>query len=257
MKILKYEKIKNNQYKLYLDDSTTINLYDEIILNYNLLIKKTINNQELPDIIASNDFYVAYYKAIKYLNIKMRTKKEIAKYLKKDFNDSIIDKVINKISKEGYLNDESYASSYVNNQINLTNNGYNKILRNLNELDIPEDIAKKYLDKVTKDIWQEKIKKLINKKLKNNKKISEQKMKEKLIYDLVNQGYNRSDINNILDEVNISDDNALKKTYDILLNKLTKKYSGKELELHLLTKLMNNGFKYNDIKNIMQQKKNE
>ena len=40
MKIIKYEKIKNNQYKLYLDDSTTINIYDEIILSNNLLIIK-------------------------------------------------------------------------------------------------------------------------------------------------------------------------------------------------------------------------
>ena len=257
MKIIKYEKIKNNQYKLYLDDSTTINIYDEIILSNNLLITKEITTLELPDILKANDFYIAYYKAIKYLNIKMRTKKEIYNYLKKNFDEDTINRVIKKIADEGYLNDDIYASSYVNDQIKLKNSGYNKILRNLVDLEISEDIAKKYLNKVPNEIWQNKIKKLIDKKLKVNKKNSEQKVKEKIIYDLVNLGFNRSDITSSLDDININDGNALVKSYEILQNKLSKKYSGKELDLHLLTKLMSNGFKYNDIKNIMQQKKNE
>src|SRR5574344_1618331 len=150
MKIIKYTKVKNNQYKLTMEDNSILNLYDEVILNNNLLITKTINKDNLSNILKENEYYVAYYKAIKYLNIKMRSKKELNTYLKKDFNSTIIDKVIDKLNKEGYLNDDLYASLYVNTQIKLTNNGYNKILRNLTDLEIPEEYSKKYLNKISR-----------------------------------------------------------------------------------------------------------
>ena len=37
MKIIKYQKLKTNKYKLYLDNNEEITLYDEVIINNNLL----------------------------------------------------------------------------------------------------------------------------------------------------------------------------------------------------------------------------
>lgn len=256
MKIIKFTKTNKNQYELTMEDNTKLLLYDEIILNNNLLITKSINNNP-SDILKENEYYVAYYKAIKYLNIKMRSKHELSAYLRKSFNQTITDQVINKLTKEGYLNDDLYASLYVNTQIKLNNNGYNKILNNLISLDIPEEYAKKYLNEVPKDVWITKINKLISKKIKVNKKNSSVKLKEKIIYDLSNLGFNRSDIIECLDNYTIEDSTNLLKTYNLYLTKLSKKYTGKELDLHILTKLLSLGFNYNDIKRIMAKKKNE
>ena len=255
MKIIKYTKVKKNQYKLMMDDGSILELYDEVILNNNLLITKVIDKTNLSTILKENEYYVAYYKAIKYLNIKMRSKHELVTYLSKDFNSLIVKNVIDKLTKEGYINDDLYASLYVNDQIKLSNNGYNKILRSLNYLEIPEEYSKKYLDKISSKIWIDKINKLIGKKIKLNKKSSSVKLKEKIIYDLGNLGYNRSDIIECLDNYVIEDSDGLFKAYNLYLTKLSKKYSGKELDLHLLTKLISLGFNYNDIKKIMAQKK--
>ena len=40
MKILKYEKKANNQYKIYLENNETINVYEDVILKHKLLYKK-------------------------------------------------------------------------------------------------------------------------------------------------------------------------------------------------------------------------
>lgn len=255
MKIVKYEKIKNNQYKIYLDNKETINLYDDIILKYNLLITKEVNN--LDDILNANKYYDCYYIGIKYLNKRMRTKKELTNYLLKQFNNDIVNNVIKKIAQEGYLNDDIYASSYINDQIKLSNKGYNKILRELNNLEINENISKKYLDNISKDIWLDKINKLIDKKIKINKKNSNNKLKEKITYDLINLGYNREDIADKLASKEINDSTALNQSYTSLFNRLSKKYSDKELELKILTKLMSEGFNYNVVKDLMNKKKNE
>lgn len=255
MKIIKYEHIKNNQYKLYLDSKETIILYDEVILNNNLLIKKDIDDIE--SIIKDNSFYECYYNGIKYLNKKMRTKKELRNYLCKNYETDIVNNVVNKIDVEGYLNDDVYASSYVNDQINLSNKGYFKILRELSNLEISEDISKKYLDKIDKDIWLSRINKLIDKKIKVNKKNSVVKLKDKITYDLVNLGYDKEFIIKALSNKELDDSDALRKEFNLVYNKLCKKYNGKELELKVITKLMGNGFNYNDIKELWQTKKNE
>ena len=63
MKIIKYVKLKNNRYKLFLDDNSDIVLYDNVILNNNLLITKKIDN--LKAILEENNTYEIYFTALK------------------------------------------------------------------------------------------------------------------------------------------------------------------------------------------------
>ena len=56
MKIIKIEKLKNNKYRLEFEDNSLIT-YDNIILKYNLLFKKDINNDMYNKIIEENKQY--------------------------------------------------------------------------------------------------------------------------------------------------------------------------------------------------------
>ena len=131
MKIIKYEKQRGNKYKVYLDNDETITLYEDVILNNNLLLSKEIN--DLTSIKEDNLEYEAYDKAIKYISYKMRSKKEIKTYLRKIYEDEIINKVIDKLLKNGLINDSNYVLAYYQDKINLSNDGPNKIKDNLNE----------------------------------------------------------------------------------------------------------------------------
>ena len=44
MKIIKYKKEKSGKYKIYLEDGTTIDTYEDVIINNNLLVKKEIEH---------------------------------------------------------------------------------------------------------------------------------------------------------------------------------------------------------------------
>ena len=247
MKIKKYTKLKSNKYKITLENDEVITLYDDVILDNNLLLTKEIKN--INKLLKENSYFDAYYSSLKYLEKKLRTKKELKDYLKLKYDNDIVEETIKKIEKTPYLNDDIYAKSYIHDQILLTNNGYYKILNSLKNKDINEDIIKKYLDEIDNNVWLEKLNKLVDKKIKNNTKYSSNYLKEKLLNDLYNLGYNKSDILNVINKKDITQNSdILDKTYNNLYNKLSKKYSGKELKLQLLNKLMMKGFKYSDIK---------
>ena len=246
MKIIKYQLLKSNKYKITLENDENITLYDNVILNNNLLLTKEIN--DIDKLLKENSYYEAYYTAIKYLEKKLRSKKEIYKHLSSKFDDITINKVIKNIEKEGYLNNDSYIKAYINDQINLTNNGYYKILRDLKNKGMEEESIKKYLECIDKSIWTEKAKKIIDKMIKNNSKYSNNYLKEKILYDLNNKGYDKTEIIKLINDVICEDDSSiLEKNYNILLKKLSRKYQGEELKNQIKTKLVLKGFNYNDV----------
>ena len=107
MQILKYTKKGSNKYELTLKDNTKLTLYTDLILKYDLLIKKKIDSNILEVITSDNLKLDCYYKALKYLkNIKCT--KDIKNYLK-DYPLSIREYTITRLTKEGYLNDNKYA----------------------------------------------------------------------------------------------------------------------------------------------------
>ena len=255
MKIVKYKKLSKNKYKLFLDNDETITLYDDVILNNNLLLTKEID--DIDDLLNKNNVYESYNKAIKYIGIKSRCEKELKDYLKRFYSNDIVDDTIKKIKDNNYLNDDIYIKSYIHDKLLLSSDGYYKILRDLKNKNLDEDIIIKYLDEVNHTTWLEKIDKIINKKIKLNNKYSNKYFKEKVLSELSNLGYDREDIIKEVNKIDLSDDlSALEKNYNSILNRLSSKYEGKELESNLITKLMMKGFKYSDIKNMINKKNN-
>ena len=103
MKIGKYTKLKSNKYSVVIDD-ITVKLYDDVIVKYELLRLKEIDDKLFKEITEYNDRLEAYYKSLKYITKKLRTEKEIYKYLDKDYSKEIILETIDKLKRMGYLN---------------------------------------------------------------------------------------------------------------------------------------------------------
>lgn len=243
MKIERFTRLKNGQYKLNLDDNSNILLHDDLILKYELLIHKEINNQKIEQLLEENKSYIAYDLAISYLKVKMRSREEIKDYLlKKDISEELINNAIEKLEEQGYLNDLSYAKAFINDRINLSNDGPYKIKEQLIKLGISEEIVLKELEVFDNDLEQERIKKLIDKQIKINHNKGEFLLKKKLLDYLVNLGYSKGVVISLVDDVSICDEDIKKKEYEKIYKKLSSKYSGKELEYKLKQKMYQKGF---------------
>ena len=245
MKIISYKKKKNNIYEVTLSNKDKINLYDDVILKYELLLKKEIDDKLLSKVVEDNKYLESYYIALKFINIRLRTEKEIRKKLK-DYNKSIIDNTINRLKKEGYLNDTLYIKSYINDEINLKIVGQNKILFDLKKLGFKESDILNYLDKIDNNIFRDKIDKYIKKRISINHNLSALMLKNKIMQELITKGFYKEDINNILDNYEILDNKDIyEKEYNKIKNKLARKYSGEELDYQIKIKMYQKGYKLN------------
>ena len=247
MKIEKYTKDKGNKYKVLIDD-INYTLYDDVIVKYSLLLRNEISEKELKAIVEENDKLSSYYDSIKYITKKMRSKLEIKEFLRKKMvNEKVINETIKKLEENHFLNEELFIKAYVNDQINLTNNGKNKILKGLVKLGIDNDSARTYLDNIDNELFMSKINKYVDKKISTNKNSSMYMLKNKIMTDLINLGYEKSDIVEVLNSKEINDDEAKKREYEKIKRSLEKKYSGDVLEYKIREKLYRKGFRSNEI----------
>lgn len=239
MKITSIKLNKNGKYVVTIDNEK-YNLYQDTILKYLLFSKKEIDNTLFENIIKDDNFYDAYYKIIKFVSIRLRTENEIRKklntlfILKKDQ-----DKIINKLKEQGYLNDELYIKSYINDKINLSLEGPEKVKRELLKNGFNEEDILKYLC-LFEDINEERINKIINKKLKANHNLSKKMFIVKVGNDLRNLGY--TNYREILDNIDFDDKDIYQKEYDKIYNKLIKKYPPEKADILTKQKLYTKGF---------------
>ena len=151
--------------------------------------------------------------------------------------------MIKELEKQGYLNDKVYSNSYLNNKIITTTYGPNRIRRELEQKGIEKSIIEDTLNNYTEEIEQEKIEKIIKKQINSNHNKSNNYMKRKIKNDLLYEGFNIMLIDQVLTNTTLSDDsNIREKEYNKLKTKLSKKYSGKELEYQIKQKLSLKGF---------------
>jgi regulatory protein len=246
MKIQKFVKDNGNKYKVYVDDEV-YKLYDDIIVKYGLTMKSSISKEELDKVLEENDKLSSYYESIKYISRKMRSTKEIKEYLRnKDISEDVINETINKLKENNFLNDDLYLKAYVTDRLNLSNDGPNKIKKNLIKLEIFENKINEYLSNIDEEIYIDRIKSYVDKKIKVNHTNSGIMLKAKLQQDLVNLGYDRSMVISILSSYSINDQDAYNKELDKITKRLSKKYEGKELEYKIKEAMYRKGFKKGD-----------
>lgn len=239
MKITNIKLNKNGKYVVTIDNEK-YNLYQDTILKYLLFSKKEIDKTLFENIIKDNNFYDAYYKIIKFVSIRLRTENEIRKklntlfILKKDQ-----DKIIDKLKEQGYLNDELYIKSYINDKINLSLEGPEKVKRELLKNGFKKEDILKYLC-LFDSINEERINKIINKKLKANHKLSKRMFITKVGNDLRNLGY--TNYREILENIDFDDKDIYQKEYDKIYNKLIKKYPPEKADILTKQKLYTKGF---------------
>ena len=242
MKILKYTKMKSNKYKVKIDD-LEVKLYDDVIVKYQLLRKKELTDEEFQEITEYNDNLEAYYRGLKYISSKMRTEKEIFYYLNKIYSKSVCNDVIARLKENGYINKDLYLKAYIDDQVNLGNNGPEKIKKDLVKLGYELDEVEKKINKIDDSIWFDKISRLVSKKIKANHSYGSYKIREKIVYDLVNLGYYKGMIEEVINSFDFEDDlNLVKKEYNKVYNKLSKKLEGSELNYQVRMKLLQKGF---------------
>ena len=246
-KIYKIKKNKN-KYTIILNDNTSFSFYSDTLVKYNLLKPRVISDKEFEEIINYNNYIEAYNVALKYLTIKLRTRKEIERKLS-EYPKEVTESVIKKLENIGYLNEIKYIQAFINDQITLGNKGPTYIIKELEKLGIDNSLILEEINKIDEDIWIEKVKKIIDKR-KKSKKLSKKMFVLKTKAYLNNLGYYKKTIDEVINCIEINEDvDVIKNEYEKIKRKLSRKYDGQKLREKIKLSLYNKGY---DLENILE-----
>lgn len=247
-KIVKYKKGSKGKYKVVLEDGRELSFYEEVILKYQLLIKKEIDDETLIEADQYNQECDVYYVALHSIENRYKSIYELRLWLRKrEYPDDLIEQAITTLKRQGYLNDLSYAKSYVNTQMITTHNGPYKIMRDLQEKKVDPEFIQEAIEVFNEEEQEERVHKLIEKDIRSNHTKGGVVLKQKIYNRLKLLGYDISVLNREIEQFSFGNNQEIaKKEYEKLMRKYSRKYEGEELKRVVNEKMYMKGLKYED-----------
>ncbi|MCM8823788.1 MAG: regulatory protein RecX [Candidatus Omnitrophica bacterium] len=147
------------------------------------------------------EFNSALSYAYLLLKYRIRTSKELSLRLKRrNFSSETIDKVVEFLNKQGYINDNEFIEIFVKDKLSR-GWGKKKIFFSLKRLGIEESIINEELEKISLGEYSAKIREVIKRKL-GGKKTSEidKETKAKLFRYLIQRGFSLEEIEGVLSD---------------------------------------------------------
>lgn len=190
---LNVKKGQKDKISLYLDNGYYCDLNLETVVKYGLKVGMIIAESKIEEFQMESEKSFAFNKALKLLNTRYKTKKEIYNYLvEKGYLPAVINYCVNKLEEYKYIDDERYAESYVSHKVHK--DGKNKIKQELLAKGVKETIINQALSKY--DEQNDVIQTLAEKYMKN--KQANKENYAKLFRYLVGKGFDYSDIKSVL-----------------------------------------------------------
>lgn len=125
----------------------------------------------------------------------------------------------------------------------------------MKKLNINIDYIDEILNNINEDVWIEKVKKIVDKKINTNKKLPKERLLLKIKNDLILLGYSKNIIDKVLSNIIIEEDNeVIKMAFDNEYKRLSKKYKDKELEKKVKYNLYKKGFSLEIIEEILNKR---
>lgn len=248
LKILKYKKISGNRYQIDFDNGKQLLLYEEIILKYELLLKKEVTEAMYLEMNLGNQEWDVYYVGLRMLRSRFKSAKELKEaLLKKEYPLELIEKAVERLLEQKYLDDRSFTRGYINNQMITTSKGPNKLHKELLLKGVSLEYIQEEIGCFDEMIEQERLVKLIDKAIRSNHSRGGRVLKNKIVQDMIQLGYTPSLVSTVIEEYQFDNDSTIaKKEYEKLYRRLSRKYKDKELELKIKEKLYQKGLYYED-----------
>lgn len=201
MKIIKYKKMGSGNYQIEFDNLTKVKLNEDIILKYNLLYKKEIDEYFLQELVNENNKYDIYNKCIKYIGIRLRSINEVREYMyHKGIDAEYVETIIQKLVKNKLLDDKIFTQAFIKDKLRFSTMGPYKIEKELKNHQIDQEIIYKYINEIDNDFLEEKINKLILKMIKTNR--GKNNLRSRIYHNLLALGYKNEMIVSNLNKYN-------------------------------------------------------
>lgn len=205
--ITKIEVQKKNQERvnIYVDEKFFMAIYKELVFTFNLKKGDNIEEDNLRQILNDEMFLKGKNKALNILSKSSQSEKKIREKLVEDFEEDVIDRVIEFLKKYNFINDDELASKIVNTNVNLNKYGKNKIKQNLYNKGIEKSAIDEAISNIDQDSEYENALYLAEKRYARVKNEDPKKAYSKIANHLAYKGFNYDIIKRVLNKVLKSD----------------------------------------------------
>lgn len=235
------------RYNIFLDEQYAFSVDEEVLARFQLKKGLELAELDLFQIQYEDDIRKATNSAIQYLSHRMRSEHEIRTYLKKkDQEEEVIEAVMRKLHELRYVNDEEFAAAYVRTQVNTTHKGPGNIARELREKGLDEKHIEAVMQEYSDELRVEHAVLLGSKTARQNSRLSERMIKQKIEQALLRKGYPGDTIRIALEEIEYEKDED--EQWEALKSQASKysrrysKHTGYEYEQKLKQALFRKGF---------------
>lgn len=263
MRITKIEQQKNvERYSLYVDGEFYLGVHEMTLAKHNIYKQQEVSRDLLECIRQSEMQHRTYQKALNYLARGERSAFEIRQYLYRQFDkmddiqkqdyaalqvEDTIEEAIGLLMEQGYLNDEIFATHYVQDIATLQLKGPQLIAYQLKQKGVARDVIDIALDSYTYEQQWDNMMNLAMIFLKSKKQLPLKVQRQKVIEHLLKKGYYLDDIKECVDELDFEeDDDAQRKlVHETGMNVYRRrriKYEGRELLYHVKAGLYAKGY---------------
>ncbi|MGM8216298.1 recombination regulator RecX [Bacillaceae bacterium W0354] len=269
MKISKITRQKKNKsrYNIFTEtdgvEEFTFSVHEDLLIRFHLRKDMQLTEGEIKQFKEQDAIYRYYAMAINYLSYRMRSKEEVARYLKeKEASDDDIKIVMEKLENERLLDDLEFSNAFVRTKVNTSSNGPLKVKQELLQKGVAAPIAEQALESYTAEEEIDKATKLVQKKLQSNRRKSFKEQAMQLKQSLMQKGFTQEAIEIAFQQVEVDDDEeleneALRYQGEKAWAKYSRKHEGYMLIQKVKGALYQKGFSIDLINQFIDEKNDE
>lgn len=185
-----------SRYNVFVDEKYSFSLDETQLVRLGLKKGMSITEAELDELKGESDFGKNYIRAVDLISRRLRSEREIRDYaFRKQWSKENTEKVVARLHKRGYLDDERFGEAFVRSRSNLRNYSARRMKMELAKKGIKADIVDKVLS--ASEEYDENIA-LKNLIVKKRKRYDDD---NKLIAYLARQGFSYDKIRSELDSI--------------------------------------------------------
>lgn len=194
---IKQQVKRQGRYSVFVDEKYSFSLSEAELIQSGIRIGREYSQTELDGLLKTAILDKAYMRSLDLLARRARSEWELRDYLRrKDYEPSVIDATILRLTEAGYVNDLVFARAWVENRHLLKSISQRKLWQELKQKRIADEVISQVLAEDTTN-EQETLRQLVEKKSQQSRYQDPQK----LMAFLMRQGYGYDDVKTVMAEL--------------------------------------------------------
>lgn len=134
------------RYSVFVDGKYSFSLSDVALLEQQVRIGQEVTKERVTELKQRSVDDKLYGLTLRYLGIRPRSEWEVRTYLhRKQASPALEDSILNKLSKDGYINDVSFAEAWVSSRRLLRPTSKRKLQQELRSKRVSDEVIGKVL----------------------------------------------------------------------------------------------------------------